>query len=260
MNFAVISLFPEIFDSYFNCGVVGRAIKNKIATVTSFNPRDYTEDKYGTVDDKPYGGGAGMVLKPEPLGKAIDAAKRRLSGSQGHYDRQSQVIYLTPQGKPLHQNTVRSYAEDKKPLILLCGRYEGLDERIIEQYVDEEYSIGDYVLSGGELPALVLLDAIIRLLPGALGDEDSVLDESFSESLLGLLEYPQYTRPSCYNNNKVPDVLQSGHHEQIKRWRQKQVLGRTWLRRPNLLECVSLTLEQEQLLKEFIAEYSNNER
>lgn len=251
MQFAVVSLFPEIFQNYFNYGVVGRAVQNKLVMIDYYNPRDYSDCKHRTVDDKPYGGGAGMVLKPEPIGKAIEAAKNKLIlNSQNPL----KVIYLTPQGKLLNQNILKSFVDNNQSLVLLTGRYEGLDERVINKYVDEEYSIGDYVLSGGELAALVILDGLIRLMPGALGDQDSALNESFSDNLFGLLEYPQYTRPVNYCGDEVPAVLQSGDHQRIRRWREKQVIGRTWLRRPDLLKCVSLTADQKHLLAEFQAD------
>ncbi|MBP9721645.1 MAG: tRNA (guanosine(37)-N1)-methyltransferase TrmD [Gammaproteobacteria bacterium] len=249
MKFSIITLFPELFKNYFSMGVVGRAVQNNLVSVDYYNPRDYTDNKYGSVDDKPYGGGAGLVLSPQPLIEAINTAKKHIPDAK--------VIYLTPQGNQLTQKAISVYAEEKKPLVLLCGRYEGIDQRVIEHYVDQEYSIGDYILSGGELPALVLLDSIIRLLPGALGDAKSAQNDSFSENLSGFLEYPHYTRPNQYIGLKVPEVLQSGNHQQIKRWREKQVLGRTWLRRPNLLECVRLTLEQQELLAEFILEIAD---
>jgi len=243
MKFAVVSLFPEIITNYFNYGVVGRAAQKNLVDIKYYNPRNYTTDVHHTVDDKPYGGGAGMVLKPEPLDKAIIDAKKNLENPK--------VIYLTPQGGLLTQNKIKDFALQQQPLILLSGRYEGLDQRIIDKHVDYELSIGDYILSGGELAVLVMLDGIIRLLPGVLGDNNSALDESFSQNLFGLLEYPHYTRPTDYLGDKVPEVLLNGNHQQIKRWREKQVLGRTWLRRPNLLECESLSHQQLQLLEEF---------
>ena len=248
MKFAVISLFPEVFQSYLNTGVVGRALTNNLAHIDYYNPRDYSNCKHGTVDDKPFGGGPGMVLKPEPLDKAICDAQAKLLGKP-------KLIYLTPQGKPFTQEDAISHAAEKEPLILLSGRYEGIDERIVTKYVDYEYSIGDYVLTGGELPALVILDSIIRLIPGVLGDDKSNVYESFSDEFTGCLGYPQYTRPSEYLGMTVPAVLSSGNHEEIAKWRRKQSLGRTWLRRPNLLKCASLTKKDQQLLEEFKQEF-----
>ncbi len=245
MKFAVVSLFPDMIENYFNIGVIGRAIRNNATNINCYNPRDFAEDQYKTVDDKPYGGGAGMLLKPEPLSKAIITAKNQLNNPE------TKVIYLSPQGSVLTQEIIRKYVSLSQPLVLVCGRYEGIDQRVIDEHVDYEHSIGDYVLSGGELAALVMLDSMIRLLPGVLGDDSSVVNESFSDNLFGLLEYPQYTRPAEYFDKKVPDVLLSGNHQEIMRWRLKQVLGKTWLRRPNLLECQSLSHEQMQLLEEF---------
>lgn len=261
MKFAVVSLFPEIFRSYFNYGVVGRAVSNNIVNISYHNPRDFTESKYGTVDDAPFGGGAGVILKPEPIAKAIIDAKTHLVG-RGADDsiKASKVLYLTPQGKSFTQQEANRLASSKNPVILLSGRYEGVDQRIIDSFVDDEYSIGDYILSGGEIPALVILDSIIRLLPGVLGDNDSSAEESFSDNLNGLLEYPHYTRPVEFNGVKVPDVLRSGNHQEIAKWRLKQSLGRTWLRRPNLLKCVNLTEKESLLLEEFKIEYQNEHR
>jgi tRNA (guanine37-N1)-methyltransferase len=256
MQFAVVSLFPEIFKTYFNCGVVGRAVSSSIVNVTYHNPRDFTVSKYGTVDDAPFGGGAGMVLKPEPIAKAIIDAKAYIAASS-QSEVSPKVLYLTPQGKTFTQEVANKLASSRESIVLLSGRYEGVDERVINSYVDDEYSIGDYVLSGGELPALVILDSIIRLLPGVLGDQDSIVDESFSSNLSGCLEYPQYTRPVEFNNMKVPDILRSGNHQAIARWRLKQSLGRTWLRRPNLLKCRNLTENESLLLEEFKIEYQN---
>jgi len=253
MQFAVVSLFPEIIQNYFQYGVAGRAVNNNRVSVTCYNPRDYSECKHGTVDDRPFGGGSGMILKPEPVGAAIDAAKKAMNKAR---TQDPTVVYLSPQGKPATQPIMREFADAQKPLILLAGRYEGVDQRIIEKYVDYECSIGDYIISGGELAALVIIDAIIRLLPGVLGDSQANLDESFSDNLSGLLEYPQYTRPVDYSGFTVPDVLQNGDHKKIKAWRDKQVLGRTWLRRPNLLQYADLTKEQDLLLAEFKKEYS----
>lgn len=263
MRFAVISLFPDIFKAYFDYGVVGRAVSNNLVNISYHNPRDFTESNYGTVDDTPFGGGAGMVLKPEPVAKAILDAKNKLieEGLVGTDDiKPPKVIYLTPQGKIFTQQEADRLASCKTPLILLSGRYEGIDQRVIDSFVDEEYSIGDYVLSGGEIPALAVLDSVIRLLPGVLGDHESIMDESFSSNLNGCLEYPHYTRPVEFNDMKVPQILRSGNHQEIAKWRLKQSLGRTWLRRPNLLKCGNLTEKESLLLEEFKIEYQNEQK
>jgi len=228
MNFAIVTLFPEMFAALTEYGVVGRAFREGLVTLRCWNPRDFTTDKHQTVDDRPYGGGPGMVMRVEPLAAAVDAAKQKLPDAK--------VVYLSPQGKRLDQNAVKVFAQSR-PLILIAGRYEGVDERFIQQYVDEEWSIGDYVLSGGELAAMVLIDAVVRNLPGVLGHELSAVQDSFSE---GLLDYPHYTRPETFCNakgeeQKVPDVLLSGNHEMIRRWRHEQSLARTMERRSDLL-------------------------
>lgn len=247
MHLGVISLFPEMFKAVTDFGVTGRAVKNGRLQVTVWNPRDFTDDKHRTVDDRPYGGGPGMVMKVAPLLAAIDNAKALLGDS-------SKVIYLSPQGKPLTQVALGELA-GQKSLILLAGRYEGIDERLIKQQVDEEWSIGDYVLSGGELPAMVLIDGMARLLPGVLGDAESAEQDSFMD---GLLDHPHYTRPEQLAGDTVPPVLLGGDHEAIRKWRLKQSLGRTWLRRPDLLTAKTLDKEQAALLKEFIAERGQN--
>lgn len=243
MHLGVISLFPEMFKAVTDFGVTGRAVKNGRLQVTVWNPRDFTDDKHRTVDDRPYGGGPGMVMKVAPLLAAIDDAKTLLGED-------SKVIYLSPQGKPLTQVALGELVQQKS-LILLAGRYEGIDERLIKQQVDEEWSIGDYVLSGGELPAMVMIDGMARLLPGVLGDADSAEQDSFMD---GLLDHPHYTRPEQLEGDTVPPVLLGGDHEAIRKWRLKQSLGRTWLRRPDLLTAKTLDKEQAALLKEFIAE------
>lgn len=231
MNIYLISLFPELIEQAAAFGVLGRAINQQQLGLQCFNPRDYTEDKHRTVDDRPYGGGPGMLMKVEPLAKAIMAAKEAA-------DENAKVVYLSPQGQQLNQQMVVSAAAQEKDLILIAGRYEGIDERLIDSLVDEEWSIGDYVLSGGEFAALVVVDAITRLIPGVLGDDESALQDSFMQ---GLLDYPHYTRPETIVDRTVPKVLLSGDHKAIQRWRLKQALGRTWLRRPDLL----VTLEKE---------------
>jgi len=240
MKVAVVSLFPEMFGALTAYGITGRAIDSKLLELRCWNPRDYTEDRHATVDHRPYGGGPGMVMMVEPLRQAIAAAKAWSGGD-------TPVVYLSPQGETLTQARVSEFAASEK-LILLAGRYEGVDERLIEREVDAELSIGDYVVSGGELPAMVLVDTIVRLLPGALGDEQSAQQDSFVE---GLLDCPHYTRPENYQGQRVPEVLLSGNHERIRRWRLQQSLGRTWLRRPDLLQHRELTVEEQALLAEF---------
>ena len=240
MRFDVISLFPEMFDA-LRLGITGRALERGQASLTLWNPRDYADDVHRTVDDRPYGGGPGMVMMVEPLRRAIIAATQAAPGSR--------VAYLSPQGRRLNDAAVRELAERQSGLILLAGRYEGIDERLIEAFVDEEWSIGDYVLSGGELPAMVLMDAVIRMLPGALGHSQSAAQDSYAD---GLLDCPHYTRPEVIEGRTVPEVLLSGDHERIRRWRQQQALGRTWLRRPDLLEGRRLSDDEQDLLDEFI--------
>jgi tRNA (guanine37-N1)-methyltransferase len=244
MRIDVISLFPPMFEAVSAHGITGRAVKNGLLTLRVWNPRDYTEDRHRSVDDRPYGGGPGMVMMIEPLERAIRAAR-------GEQQQAAKVIYLSPQGRKLDHAAVLELSK-REGMILLAGRYEGIDERLLETEVDEEWSIGDYVLSGGELAAMVLIDAVTRQLPGALGDEDSAQQDSFVE---GLLDCEHYTRPEEYAGQKVPEVLLSGDHEKIRRWRLKRSLGRTWLRRPDLLEKLTLTDEQQRLLEEFKEEH-----
>jgi tRNA (guanine37-N1)-methyltransferase len=238
----VITLFPEMVRTVTEYGITGRAAERGLLKVNTWNPRDYTSDNHRTVDDRPYGGGPGMVMMAEPLCAAITDAS---SGNEAH------VIHLSPQGRKLDQKGVMELAQ-RWHLILIAGRYEGIDERIIEKEVDEEWSLGDYVLSGGELAAMVLIDVLSRTLPGALGHEDSAREDSFFD---GLLDYPHYTRPEEVNGLQVPDVLLSGNHEDIRRWRLQQSLGRTWLRRSDLLESLQLDDEQQVLLESFKKEY-----
>lgn len=240
MRFDVISLFPELINQASGYGVTGKAIERGIVSLAVWNPRDYTHDKHKTVDDRPYGGGPGMVMKYQPLHDAVTAAKQAGSG-------QSKVIYLSPQGKPITQTLLKSVPEDTQ-LILVAGRYEGIDERFIELDCDEEWSIGDYVISGGELAALIVIDALTRLLPNVLGDELSAVQDSHSD---GLLDCPHYTRPEQIAGLGVPDVLKSGNHAEIERWRLQQSLGRTWQKRPDLLEKKQLNQQQQQLLEQF---------
>lgn len=239
---AIVTLFPEMFSALTGYGITSRAIKQGLLAITYVNPREFTEDNHQTVDDRPYGGGPGMVMKIEPLKAAISQAKACVGNN-------AKVIYLSPQGRLIKQSVVKRFAEAESyaQLVLVAGRYEGIDERLIESEIDEEWSIGDYVLSGGELPAMVLLDAIIRLLPGALGHPDSASEDSFSQ---GLLDCPHYTRPEVYRDQVVPAVLLSGNHKHIRAWREQQSLQRTWLRRPELLTGVELSPAQQKLLED----------
>ncbi|MDN4148280.1 tRNA (guanosine(37)-N1)-methyltransferase TrmD [Pseudomonas tohonis] len=241
MQVEVISIFPEMFAAISEYGITSRAVKQGLLKLTCWNPRTFTEDRHQTVDDRPFGGGPGMVMKIQPLERALAAAK----ASAGE---QAKVIYLSPQGRQLKQEAVRELVQSES-MILIAGRYEGIDERFIEEHVDEEWSIGDYVLSGGELPAMVLIDAVTRLLPGALGHADSAEEDSFTDDLL---DCPHYTRPEVYADKRVPDVLLSGNHEHIRRWRLQQSLGRTWERRADLLDSRSLSGEEKKLLAEYI--------
>jgi len=243
----IVTIFHEMFTA-MQYGITGRALQNHLVEINYFNPRDYAENKYGKIDDKSYGGGPGMVMMVEPLRKAILAAKKHSP---------AKTILLTPQGNLLTQEKVKAIAQNKH-LILVCGRYEGIDQRLIDLEVDEEISIGDYILSGGEIASMALLDAIIRLIPGALGDDTSSLNDSFTD---GLLEYPQYTRPEKIHEKSVPNVLLSGNHEEINRWRLQQSLGKTYIKRPDLLQKRKLTTLESVLLSEFVAKNreDNNE-
>ena len=243
MNFTFISLFPEIIRSALNESITKRAIEKSLISFETINPRDYLKPKE-RIDDKVYGGGPGMLLKSEPLMKAIDDAISKFDKSE------SKIIYLSPKGKPFTQETAETLALEKN-IIFICGRYEGIDQRIIDHYVDDEISIGDYVLSGGELPALVVFDAITRNIQGVLGDDSSLEQESFSG---GLLEYPQYTRPEKMKLGDVPKELLSGNHAVIEQWRKKQMLGITSSRRKDLLEKITLSPEEKALLEEFFDE------
>lgn len=243
MWFGVITLFPEMLSAIASAGITSSALKKQLLTLETWNPRDFVQDKHRVIDDRPFGGGPGMLMKAEPLRDAIVAAKQAAGED-------AKVIYVSPQGKPLTHAGVQTLAQNTK-LILVCGRYEGIDERVIQHYVDEEWSIGDYVLSGGELPAMVIIDAIARLQPGVLGHADSAQQDSFVN---GLLDCPHYTRPEQFESMTVPEVLLSGHHQQIEQWRLQQSLGRTWLKRPDLLKNLALTDEQQALLSAFKAE------
>ncbi|MGM0703145.1 MAG: tRNA (guanosine(37)-N1)-methyltransferase TrmD [Pseudomonadota bacterium] len=246
----VVSLFPEMFEAIGSHGVTGRAVAAGHIALEFWNPRDYATDRHRTVDDRPYGGGPGMLMKVDTLRAAIHAARQRAAEATGQRPR---VVYLSPQGRRLDQQGVQELASGP-PLVVVAGRYEGIDERVVEADIDEEWSIGDYVLSGGELPAMVLIDAAARLVPGVLGHRDSAVEDSFNA---GLLDCPHYTRPEEIDGRRVPDVLLCGNHGVIRRWRLKQSLGRTWLRRPDLLEGRALSDEQRELLAEFIGEYAD---
>ncbi len=241
---AIVTLFPEMFDAVKNCGVSGRALAQGAVELAFISPRDFAHDKHRCVDDRPYGGGPGMVLKVQPMRDAIAAAHDHLGGT-------AHTIYLTPQGRRLQQQRVSELAAMDK-LVLVAGRYEGVDARLIESCIDEELSVGDFILSGGELPAMLVIDAILRLLPGSLRHPDSASQDSFSR---GLLDFPDFTRPEEIDGRRVPEVLLSGDHEAIARWRLKQSLGRTWLKRPDLLAATKLDPEERTLLTEFIDEY-----
>ena len=243
MKCCVVSLFPEMVAQVAEYGVVGRAANRGLLELMFENPRDFADDVHRTVDDRPYGGGPGMVLKYEPSASAIRAARARLPSG-------SPVVCLSPQGQVFDQSIATRFA-GLPGLVLLAGRYEGIDERLIEQEVDEEISLGDFVLSGGEIAAMAVIDAVTRLLPGALGDEESAAQDSFME---GLLDHPHYTRPEDVAGQKVPDVLLSGDHAKIARWRYKQALGRSFLRRPELVNKLNLDSEQQALLDEFLRE------
>jgi len=261
MKFYVITLFPEMIEQSCAFGILGRAIKRGLVSVECFNPRDFTQDRHRTVDDRPYGVGPGMLMKWQPLADAIEAAKAQATDA-------AKVIYMSPQGSVLKQQTIQRFvANDEisesstnkgsgvsKDLILIAGRYEGIDERLIDKLVDEEWSIGDYVLSGGELAAMVVIDGITRMCPGVLGDEESAHQDSF---MSGLLDYPHYTRPEEIDGDKVPQVLLSGDHKAISQWRLQQAIGRTWLRRPDLIGELKAAKSgwdnnKEKLLAEFI--------
>ncbi|MBW8192820.1 tRNA (guanosine(37)-N1)-methyltransferase TrmD [Neiella marina] len=243
MWFGVVSLFPEMFRSITDYGVTGRAVRNGLIEFHCWNPRDFTHDKHQTVDDRPYGGGPGMLMMVQPLRDAIQAA--RAAAGEG-----AKVVYLSPQGRKLDQQGVCELAQNDK-LILVAGRYEGIDERLIEAEVDEEWSVGDYVLSGGELPAMTLIDSVARFVPGVLGKQASAEQDSFTE---GLLDCPHYTRPELLDGKNVPSVLLSGNHEHIRRWRLQQSIIRTYERRPDLIEGLALTDEQAKLLAAYLDE------
>ena len=243
MHFEVVTLFPELIRAYLGAGVVGRAVSRGMLRVDTVDPRSFATDVHRTVDDRPYGGGPGMVMKPEPLAAAIRGAKGRLPAG-------SAVVALGAQGRRFDQQAARRLA-GRPGAVLVAGRYEGVDQRVLDALVDEELSVGDYVLSGGELPALIVVDAVARLLPGVLGHEASADQDSFSD---GLLDWPHFTRPAEWEGREVPGVLQGGNHVAIRRWRLKQALGRTWVRRPELLRERGLQGEESRLLEEYCIE------
>ena len=252
IHFDAVTLFPEMFDAITRSGVTRRAFESGLYELVLWNPRDFSTNAYRSVDDRPYGGGPGMVMMSEPLEKALKAARQRQRSSGV---KETKVVYFTPQGRLLDHQLVVELGR-QEGLILLAGRYEGVDERLVPRQVDYEVSIGDYVLSGGELPAMALMDALIRRIPGVLGDAESAAQDSFVD---GLLDYPHYTRPEVYEGVPVPAVLMSGNHAEIKRWRLKQSLGRTWRRRPEMLAKLKLNAEQQALLEEYKREAEQHE-
>jgi tRNA (guanine37-N1)-methyltransferase len=245
VHFGVVSLFPEMVSKIGEFGVVGRARNRKLITLNIENPRDFTSDAHRTVDDRPYGGGPGMVMKYQPVAAALDASKGKMPAG-------CPVVYMSPQGKVFDQAMAKRFSA-LPGVLLLAGRYEGIDERLVESHIDEEISLGDFVLSGGEIAAMAIIDATVRLLPGVLGDDESAIQDSF---MGGLLDHPHYTRPEDIAGDRVPDVLLSGDHAEIARWRNKQALGRSFVRRPDLLEKLNLNDEQQTLLDEFLKEQS----
>lgn len=240
IEFNIVSIFPEMFNAIKNYGIISKAIKKNIIKITIWNPRDYTSDQYHTIDDRPYGGGSGMLMKVKPLLMAIEYAKKKIK-------KNAKIIYLSPQGKKLNQKSVEKLSKISS-FILICGRYKGIDERLILSSIDEEWSIGDYITSGGELPAMIFIDTLSRLIPDLIGKKKYIQEDSFYN---GLLDCPQYTRPNIINGMHVPKILLSGHHAKIKRWKLKQSLGVTWLKRPDLLKIIDLSKEQKILLYEF---------
>ncbi|HEY8361574.1 MAG TPA: tRNA (guanosine(37)-N1)-methyltransferase TrmD [Tissierellaceae bacterium] len=242
MRIDILTLFPEFFSVMYNWSIIGRAYEEGIIQLNCINIRDFSKDKHKRVDDYPFGGGSGMIMKPEPIYDAIQSVKRP----------NSKVIYLSPQGRVFNQKLAIELSKEEH-LILLCGHYEGIDNRIVEHYIDEEISIGDYVLTGGEIPAMVIIDAVTRLLPGVLSSDESYINESHYD---GLLEYPQYTRPRVFNGHEVPEILLSGHHERIEAWRKVESLKATLLKRPDLLEKKELTKEEKEIISSLKASMS----
>jgi len=247
MKFCAITLFPEIFDA-LKFGITGRALEQQLINLSCINPRDYANNKHQRIDEAPYGGGPGMLMQVAPLSGATLAAK--------HRHPKAKVICLSPQGKRFDQALAKKIAKSETEIILVAGRYEGIDQRYIDMHVDEEWSIGDYTISGGELAATVVIDAISRLIPSVVGDSNSVTEDTFYQ---GLLKHPQYTRPEVFESQRVPTVLLSGNHEKIKQWSLKNSLGATWLKRPDLLDEITLSKKEQDLLNAFIAEYKKEE-
>ncbi|MEC9205969.1 MAG: tRNA (guanosine(37)-N1)-methyltransferase TrmD [Pseudomonadota bacterium] len=243
MNFNIITIFPEFIENFKKIGFIDRAIQKKIISIKSINLRDFSSDKHKRVDDRPYGGGPGMVLQYEPIEKSL------LSLNLNKKD--NKVIYLSPQGETLTQKKISSFLNFKN-LTLICGRYEGIDQRAVDSLIDEEISVGDYVVSGGEIPSMLLVEGICRLIPGTIDDGESTKEESFQNNLL---DFPHFTRPELINNKKVPEVLLKGNHLEINKWRRKQALGATWLKRPELLKNVKLSEEDDKLLSDYISEF-----
>ena len=252
MHIGLVTLFPEMFSAITDYGITSRAFRNSLIKLSFCNPRNYTNDRHCTVDDKPFGGGPGMLMKTEPLQAAVEAATAQVFVES---QPKPKVVYLSPQGRRLTQENIVQLAQ-RKSMVLVCGRYQGIDARLIDNVIDEEWSLGDFVLSGGELAAMALIDAMTRYQPGALGDEDSARQDSFAN---GLLHCPEYTRPAVVAGSEVPAVLLSGDHTAIRRWRLKQSLGSTWLKRPDLLKDLSLNQEQKDLLAEYVAENQHKE-
>ena len=250
MRLGVVTLFPEMFAALTEFGISSRAVRSGLVTLDFWNPRDFTQDVHRTVDDKPFGGGPGMLMKTGPVVGAIRAARQSVARAAA----EPRVVYLSPQGRPMCQRDVKLLAQEPG-MVLLCGRYQGVDARVVETEVDMEISLGDFVISGGELAAMAMIDALIRLQPGALGDENSALEDSFAD---GLLHCPEYTRPQEVAGQRVPEILLSGDHAAIRRWRLKHSLGATWLKRPDLLQDRELTREEEDLLGQFKNEYQGD--
>ena len=245
MKYNIITIFPELINAFANVGFIKHSLKKNIISINSIDLRKYTDNKHNRVDDKSYGGGPGMVLQYEPIAKSIKEIKDP-----------GTVIYLSPQGKTLTQSKLKTLSL-KNNLTILCGRYEGIDQRVLDKFVDEELSLGDYVISGGETASMVLVEGISRLIPGVVEDIESIKRDSFQN---GILDYPHFTKPEEIDDMKIPDVLISGNHEKIELWRKKQALGMTWLKRPDLLKNVKLSKEDDKLLKEYIFEYNKNEQ
>lgn len=243
MNFTVLTLFPEMVDAFFSHGMISRGIEKKKIKGQCIQIRDFSTDRHNTVDDRPYGGGSGMIMKPEPLQEAVKAARKN--------DPDARVVLMTPQGRPFDQKKAQRLAGENKGLIFICGRYEGVDERVITRMVDEELSIGDYVLTGGELAAMTIIDAVARLIPGVLGSSESPKSDSFSDDRL---EYAQYTRPEIFDKDRVPEVLLSGNHEKIRQWRKTSSLQRTFLKRPDLFKTAGLNDEERAILMQWCRE------